>query len=62
MWNIRREIYIRNLKYLYIIFAYTEKNLLLSGRVGNVIRSDIEHVLNDLSQKKSLSNFTLQIM
>ncbi len=25
--------------------------MLLSGRVGNVIRSDIEHVLNYLSQK-----------
>ena len=25
--------------------------MLLTGRVGNVIRSDLEHVLNDLSQK-----------
>ena len=29
-----------------------KKNLLLLGRVGNVIRLDIEHVLNDLSQER----------
>ena len=38
------------------------KIFFLSGHVGNVIRSDLEKVLNDLSKKNSLSNFTLQVM
>ena len=38
--------------YLNIIFHILRFfHILLSGRVGNVIRSDLEHVLNNLSQK-----------
>ena len=44
-------------------FLYNlNKIFFLSGRVGNVVRTDLEKVLNDLSKKNSRSNFTLQIM
>ena len=44
--------YILNIWCTLTLFSHIlKKNLLLTGRVGNVIRSDLEHVLNDLSQK-----------
>jgi hypothetical protein len=57
---------VRNICFKSEIHKYFLYNLnkifFLSGRDGNVVRSDLEKVLNDLSKKNSLSNFTLQIM
>ena len=52
MWNRRCEIYVSNLKYINICLYNLNKIFFLSSRVGNVIRSDLEKVLNDLSKKQ----------
>jgi hypothetical protein len=51
MWTRRCEKQIVFSKFVNIIFLYTKKQLVSSGRVGSVIRSDLEQVLNDLSQQ-----------